>query len=119
MSDDEEFDEEEFDEEEEDLEEEYEEEEEEAAVEEAPVAAAEAPSEEILSADKIPFSVVVEAGRVQLSMQQLMELKPGNLLEMNLQPESGVDLVINGKKVGRGELVRIGDTLGVRVLEKG
>jgi flagellar motor switch/type III secretory pathway protein FliN len=27
-----------------------------------------------------------------------------------------VDLVINGKKVGRGELIRMGDLLGVRIL---
>jgi flagellar motor switch protein FliN/FliY len=48
-----------------------------------------------------------------------MNLQPGNLLELNVHPEQGVDLVVNSKKIGHGELLKIGDTLGVRVLEIG
>lgn len=69
--------------------------------------------------DNIQMTVVVEVGRLQMSIQKLMELQPGNLIELDIHPENGVDLVVNGKCIGRGELLRIGDTLGVRILDKG
>lgn len=69
------------------------------------------------SPDEIPVNLVVEVGRFQITVQKLMELQPGNLLELDVKPENGVDLVINGKCVGKGELLRIGETLGVRILD--
>lgn len=68
---------------------------------------------------EIPLSIVVEVGRLQMSLQKLTELQPGNLLELNVRPENGVDLVVNGKCVARGELLLLGDALGVRVLDIG
>ncbi len=67
--------------------------------------------------DEIPVTVVVEVGRFQITVQKLTELQPGNLLELDVRPENGIDLVINGKCVGKGELLKIGETLGVRILD--
>jgi len=72
-----------------------------------------------LSAADIPLSVIVEVGRIQISVQKLLELQPGSVLELDVHPESGVDLVVNGSVIGRGELLKIGDSLGVRILDKG
>ncbi len=93
--------------------------EEEAPPEEQPeaVAALEEPKE-LSSPEEIPLSISVEVGSFQMSIKKLMELAPGNLLELGVRPENGVDLVFNGKCIARGELLRIGDTLGVRILEK-
>lgn len=82
---------------------------------EAKVQAAEPP----LKPEEIPLSIVVEVGRLQMSVQKLLELQPGNLLELNVRPEMGVDLVINGRRIGKGELLRIGEVLGVRILDIG
>lgn len=73
----------------------------------------------IVTPQEIPLSVVVEVGRLQMTVQSLLEMKPGNLLELNIHPESGVDLVVNGSRIGKGELLQIGEVLGVRVLEIG
>ena len=90
--------------------------------EEAPAAAAPAaqPMTDagMIPADKVPLQVVFELGRMQMSAQQLMNLQPGNLLELGVQPSEGVRLVINNRCVGRGELVAVGDAIGIRVLEK-
>jgi flagellar motor switch protein FliN/FliY len=72
-----------------------------------------------LSPAQIPIHLTVEVGRIQMSMDHLLKLEPGNMLEMNVRPEDGVALTINGKIVGRGELLRIGEVLGVRILELG
>lgn len=68
---------------------------------------------------EIPVSLIVEIGRVQMTMDKLLNLEPGNLLELNVHPENGLDLVINGKLVGKGELVRLGEALGIRIIELG
>lgn len=64
-----------------------------------------------------PLSIVVEIGRLQMSIKKLMDLQPGNLLDLNVRPETGVDLVLNGKCIAKAELLRIGETLGVRILD--
>lgn len=85
----------------------------------APTAAPASAEQHKVSAKDIPITITVEVGRVQISVQKLLELQPGNLLELDIHPENGVDLVVHGKIIGKGELLKIGDTLGVRILDKG
>lgn len=73
--------------------------------------------EKLLSAQEVPLTLTVEIGRLTLSLEKLMQMKPGNLLELGLNPDQGVHLTLQGKRVARGELVKIGDLLGVRILE--
>lgn len=68
-------------------------------------------------AEEIVLDVIVEVGRLQMSIQKLTELQPGNVLEIDVRPENGVDLVVNGKRIGKGELLKLGDCLGVRILD--
>ena len=69
-----------------------------------------------ISPEELPVQLTVEVGRVRMTAGELLSLTPGNLLDLHVAPEQGVDLVVNGKKVGRGELIRMGDLLGVRIL---
>lgn len=71
------------------------------------------------SIGEIPLSLVVEVGRLNISIKKLLELQPGNVLDLNVHPENGVDLVANGKCIAKGELLQIGETLGVRILDIG
>ncbi|NGX53469.1 MAG: hypothetical protein K1000chlam4_00181, partial [Chlamydiae bacterium] len=70
-----------------------------------------------ISPEKIPVSLTVEVGRVRMTAEELMQLAPGNLVQLPVSPDQGVDLVINGKKMGKGELVKVGEVLGVRILQ--
>lgn len=69
--------------------------------------------------DQLPMKVVVELGCVQMTMDKLLQIEPGNLLDISVHPENGVDLTVNGRVIAKGELVRIGENLGVRILELG
>ncbi|MCB1136106.1 MAG: FliM/FliN family flagellar motor switch protein [Chlamydiia bacterium] len=106
----------------EDFEDEEEEELEEAA-QEAPKAAPpvtpRVSSTPVTSAQNIPFDVTVEVGRLKLTAKQLMSLGAGSVLELNIDPEGSLDLVAQGACIGKGELIRVGDVLGVRVLSMG
>lgn len=70
-----------------------------------------------LTPEKIPLQMTIEVGRLKMTAQELLELAPGSLVELDVTPEQGVDLVISGKKIGRGELVRLGEVLGVRITQ--
>lgn len=72
-----------------------------------------------IQADQVPVAIIAEIGRLEIPIRQLLQLEPGNMLDINIHPERGVDLTINGKLIGRGELIRVGDVLGVRILKLG
>lgn len=69
-----------------------------------------------IALEELPIHLTVEAGRVRMTVEELMKLTPGNLIDLRVFPEQGVDLIVNGKKVGHGELIRMGEMLGVRIL---
>lgn len=67
--------------------------------------------------EDIPLPIIVEIGRIQMSIKKLLDLQPGNMLDLNISAESSVDLIVHDKKIARGELLKIGESLGVRILE--
>jgi len=72
-----------------------------------------------LTAADISLSLAIEVGQIQITAKKLLELQPGNVLDLDLAVDSGVDLVVNGRTIGKGELLQIGETLGVRILQIG
>ncbi len=78
------------------------------------------PAEESSGSIKdIPLNVCVELARLRITLDHLMHLNPGNTLELPIHPDQGVSLTVNGKKVGKAELIYIGEALGIRILELG
>jgi type III secretion system YscQ/HrcQ family protein len=77
------------------------------------------PEEESGSIKNVPLQVSVELARLKLTLDQLMHLNPGNVLELPIHPDQSVSLTVNGKKVGRAELLTLGETFGIRILELG
>lgn len=67
--------------------------------------------------DELELNVKVELCRLKMTAKGLSELSIGNLLPLDVTIDRGVDLVVNGKRFARGELLRMGEHLGVRILE--
>lgn len=65
------------------------------------------------------LSIHVEIARMRMNLQKILQLKPGNVIELATRPEQGVKLTLNGKAVARGELIQLGDVLGVKILQVG
>ena len=63
----------------------------------------------------VPVTLTVELGRVNLTLAQLADLKPGDVVELNRHSRAPVELTSNGRLVARGELILIDTDLGVRV----
>jgi len=63
--------------------------------------------------------VSIELGRVDLAIQDILNLKPGQVIELKKLPTEPVDIIVNGKKMGEGELVIIEEHFGVRITQIG
>ena len=53
-------------------------------------------------------------GQTQLTVGQLRELAPGFVFELSGGADD-ISICANGKPIGRGELLEVGDKIGVRV----
>lgn len=65
--------------------------------------------------DDIPVKMLFELGHIELSLAEVRQLAPGALIPLPRPLEESVDISANGRRIGRGSLVRIGDNLGVRI----
>jgi flagellar motor switch protein FliN len=75
--------------------------------------------EKMISTHEIPISLTVEVARLRMTLDKVLQLQPGNMLELSVSPESGVDITAGGKKIAKGELVKLGEMLGVKILQIG
>lgn len=68
----------------------------------------------------LPVLVEFELGRLELTLGELAALQPGYVFPLPAFVEgANVTIRANGRASGRGELVAVGDTLGVRLVSWG
>jgi flagellar motor switch protein FliN/FliY len=68
-------------------------------------------------AEKLQVQLTISIGTMTLSARELFELKPGNVLNLPSPVTAQVELIVGADSIGRGELVQLGDAIGVRILE--
>lgn len=73
----------------------------------------------LLSKKEIPIELTVEVARIHMPLEKVAKLTPGSVLDLGAALEEGVYLTIGGKRVAKGELVKLGDALGVKILSLG
>ena len=76
-------------------------------------------SEEAVTLKELPMTVTVEIARLRVTLEKLLQLVPGNMIELPIKPDQPVHLTVGGQLVGKAELVHLGETLGIRILEIG
>jgi len=67
------------------------------------------------SVGEVPVHLVFELGRTEIAVADLESLGAGYIFELGKPLSQSVDILANGHRVGTGELVRLGETIGVRV----
>jgi len=65
----------------------------------------------------VKVKVSVTLGGAEVSVGKLFDLKSGEVVTLERRVNEPLDLCIDGKLVARGELVVVGDNLGLRVTE--
>ncbi len=64
----------------------------------------------------VPVTVVVELGRRNLTISDVTRLRIGQIIDLHRTPSEPVELSVDGKIIGKGELVDVDGELGVRIL---
>jgi type III secretion protein Q len=64
----------------------------------------------------MPVRVVFQAGQIEMTISDVERLAPGVLLPIDRTIDDVLDIVVNGKRIGRGGLVSVGNGLAVRII---
>jgi flagellar motor switch protein FliN/FliY len=65
----------------------------------------------------VPLDVTVELGRNRMTIQDLLALSPGSVLELDKVAGEPLDIVVNDRLIARGEAVVINDKFGIRITD--
>lgn len=65
--------------------------------------------------DDVEITLVFECGRWPITLGALRTLGEGHVFELGRPLDGPVDILANGRRIGRGDIVRVGDALGVRL----
>jgi flagellar motor switch protein FliN len=63
----------------------------------------------------IPVDLHVELGATALSIREILKLGAGSIVELDRLAGSSADIIVNGKLIGQGDVVVVGDNFGVRI----
>lgn len=65
----------------------------------------------------VPLDVTVELGRNRTTIQDLLALSPGAVIELDKVAGEPLDIVVNDRLIARGEAVVINDKFGIRITD--
>lgn len=65
----------------------------------------------------IPVEVMVVLGKASMSINQILKLAKGSVLELDKNVGEPVDMYVNGKLVAKGEVVIVENKIGITLTE--
>jgi len=65
----------------------------------------------------VPLDLSVELGRSRMTIQDLLGLSPGSVIELDKIAGEPLDILVNDRLVARGEAVVVNDKFGVRITD--
>lgn len=63
----------------------------------------------------VPLDISVVLGRTKKSIQDILNLSTGSLIELEKLAEEPVEILVNGKQIALGEVVVVDENFGVRI----
>tara|TARA_Y100001934_G_C11840523_1_gene534876 strand:- start:40 stop:381 length:342 start_codon:yes stop_codon:yes gene_type:complete len=65
----------------------------------------------------VPLDLSVELGRTRMSIEKVLGLQGGSILDLDKVAGEPLDILLNGKLVAKGEAVVVGEKFGVRITQ--
>ena len=65
----------------------------------------------------VPLAITVELGQATVTIRDLLELGQGSILPLDRRAGEPVDVLVNGQRLARGEVVVIDEDFGIRVTD--
>ncbi|MGE5451504.1 MAG: FliM/FliN family flagellar motor switch protein [Acidobacteriota bacterium] len=66
---------------------------------------------------KIPVTLTLEVGSARISLQDLAEIQPDSVVELDTLAGAPLVIKVNGTPIGRAEVVVSGENHGLKVVE--
>ena len=64
--------------------------------------------------ENIDVNLTVEVGRTEITIRELLRLNEGSVVELDRLAGDPLDIMVNNTKIAKGEVVMVGERLGVR-----
>jgi flagellar motor switch protein FliN len=65
----------------------------------------------------VPLELTVRLGRTRLTLGELLKLRPGTVLSLEQEVGEPAEILVGDKVVALGQMVVVGEELGVRIVE--
>jgi flagellar motor switch protein FliN/FliY len=65
----------------------------------------------------VEVELTLEIGRRRMKISEVVKLGPGRTVELEKMAGEPLELLVNGRLIGRGEAVVVGDRYGIRITE--
>ena len=75
------------------------------------------PTEEIAHLHDTRIDLEVELDRKIMTLRELMHIEVGGVLRMSRSAGENIDILVDGRVIGFGEIVIIEDAMGIRVTD--
>jgi len=66
---------------------------------------------------KIPVTLTLEVGSARISLQELMNIGPDSVVELDVLAGEPLVIKVNGTAIGRAEVVVAGENYGLKVID--
>jgi flagellar motor switch protein FliN/FliY len=65
----------------------------------------------------VPVELAVEVGRTTMTIRETLAIMPGSIISLDRMAGEPVDLLVNGRRIARGEVVAVDEEFGLRITE--
>jgi flagellar motor switch protein FliN/FliY len=65
----------------------------------------------------VAVTLALEVGRARMSVRELLQLAPGAIVELDRTAGEPLDVLVNGVRIARGEVVVINEKFGIRLTD--
>lgn len=76
-------------------------------------------SSDLASILKLEVPVIVQIGRRSMNVADVMRLSHGSIVELPKRSDEELEILVNNRVIGYGEVVKVGENFGLRVRRTG
>ena len=65
----------------------------------------------------VAVTLALEVGRARMPVRELLQLAPGAIVELDRLASEPLDVLVNGVRIARGEVVVVNEKFGIRLTD--
>jgi flagellar motor switch protein FliN/FliY len=66
---------------------------------------------------KVPVSLSIEVGRTKMSINEIMNMREGSVIELERLLDEPLDILVNGALIAHGVVVLANDRFGIQITD--